>query len=372
MRILLACAQFPPTVSGYAKVAGNLASQFGKAGHEVEMLTEGHGCVRKGRIALLNREGRAIMRSGHDVVHIIGPTPMFTEQVAVAAARFGIPSVYYVHAFAGISTYFSGKAFDLVDMIYQNTYYQFALARVTRIVSSTRDFAARLRLRTGDWSVIPNGVSDPCLINGRLTEGPGVERRGSVLRVLFVGQLRPYKGVEVLLRAVAALIKRGSEVHLVIVGEGPDRGSLEQLADALTIGPSVTFAGALSDTDLHDEYLRSDALVLPSLRGESFGIVLLEARLHGLHVIASSLDGVREVVSRIGGETVTPGDVESLTAAIAKLEPRSAHSRTLNLSLAREFSWESVGTAYLSLFASILPQPEPCLPEPLMGTGPNP
>lgn len=356
VKILLACAQSPPTISGYSQVAGHLADGFRDSGHEVELVTEGHGCYRRGRAVWLDATGRALLARGADVVQVIGPSPPFTEQVARCAHRLGLPVVYYVHAFAGMQTYRSGTVYRLIDSLYTNTYYRRALRGVTHATSSTTEFARQCRSYAGLWTVIPNGVDDPCLRAGSMPAAEAASDPDRELQILFVGQLRPYKAVDGLLRALERNVRAGHPARLTIVGDGPERPNWENLARELRLGERVEFRGSLSSADLHSEYLVNDVLALPSVGGESFGIVLLEARLHGLDIIASDLPGVRELVLSIGGNLVPPRAVESLALALARERPLPPERRVLSKTIAETYTWPAVVTRYLELYRSLLDQ----------------
>jgi len=354
VRIIVVSSQYPPTRSGYSQVAGNLATGFRSRGHEVTVLTEGNGCHRAAKAAFLDSAGRRALKTGGDILQVIGPTPLFTEQVTIAAARLKLPTVYYIHAFAGLATYGRSSLFRFVDSLYLRTYYRRALRTLEHATSSTQDFADSFSLYTGPWTIIPNGVRDPCIDLGKLPGGTEPSTPHERLRLLFVGQLRPYKGVEYLLYALRELIQRGKKVELTVVGDGPDRARLEELVDGLDLRQAVTMAGSLRDEALHAQYLRSDVLVLPSLRGESFGIVLLEARLHGMRLVASDLPGVREVVGQVGGELVQPADPHALAQALMNIAPLAPGARRLDRNIAERYSWDRVVSMYLDLYESIL------------------
>lgn len=353
MKIIVASAQFPPTKSGYARVAGNLAEQFKSRGHTVLPLTEGSGCTRFGRVPVLNAQGRAIMRGGADIVQVIGPSPIFTEEVVWYARRLSIPIVYYINAFAGLATYYRGAVPALVDQIYSRTAYRVTLRQIRAAIFNTQDFAKHFPMYHVPWQVIPSGTSDPCLARAcpdRVTS----PRLGDALRILYAGQLRRAKGVETLLSATRRLTLSGRPVHLTIVGGGPLRSKLEQLVRDLDLREIAEFRGAVDDDQLHQEYLENDVLVMPSLLGDSFGIVLVEGGIHGIQIVASDLPGVREVVREFSGHLVPPGDVDALAATLRAIPTTPRGTRTFNPTLAHKFSWERIADEYLTVYHQLL------------------
>ena len=142
-------------------------------------------------------------------------------------------------------------------------------------------------------------------------------RTSATPTVLFVGRLVAYKGVDVLLRAMA-----GVPASLVVVGDGPLRGPLEALARELGVGGAVRFLGHVSDAERLEWYRRADLLVLPSVsRQEAFGMVQVEAMLAGRPVVSTALPTGVPWVNRDGesGLVVPPRDVEQLRAALLRL-----------------------------------------------------
>jgi rhamnosyl/mannosyltransferase len=137
---------------------------------------------------------------------------------------------------------------------------------------------------------------------------------------LFVGRLVSYKGLDVLMRALA-----GTALRFVIVGGGPERRALEALAVALSVADRVVFAGEVVADDLLRFYRAADYFVLPSTTpAEMFGVCLLEAMACGKPIITTALStGVSEV-NRPGvtGLEVPPGDPAALRAAMERV---SAH-----------------------------------------------
>ncbi len=133
--------------------------------------------------------------------------------------------------------------------------------------------------------------------------------------ILFIGRLVPYKGVDVLLKAMAEV-----DENLIIIGEGPRWEAWHELRDHLGLEKKVHFVGAVKDDTQFAAYLHGcHALVLPSVdESEAFGMVLLEAMSCGKPVITTNLkSGVPWVNDKdVTGLQVEPRDVSGLTEAI--------------------------------------------------------
>lgn len=134
------------------------------------------------------------------------------------------------------------------------------------------------------------------------------------VELLFVGRLVPLKGLRILLEAMAQV---KTPVRLTIVGDGPDRAALETAAAPL--GAQVRFTGYLSQTQVADTLAASHIVVLPSF-AEGVPVMLMEAMVSGLPVIAARIAGTGELVEEdVSGRLVPPGDPEALAQAIDTL-----------------------------------------------------
>jgi len=151
----------------------------------------------------------------------------------------------------------------------------------------------------------------------RVAEGRAMRQHGP-LRLLSVGRLIPRKGCEWLVRAVGQAQRSGAEVHLTMVGTGPEESSLKALAHELEI--TVSWRGFIDQPDLPFVYGEADAFAFPTL-DDPFGMVLLEAAASGLPLIASPYAGATEELVRDGieGFVVDPRDTAAVADSIARL-----------------------------------------------------
>ncbi|MBC8254452.1 MAG: glycosyltransferase [Ardenticatenia bacterium] len=177
--------------------------------------------------------------------------------------------------------------------------------------------------------------------------------------VLFVGRLRYYKGLDVLLRALAST----PEIQLLVVGDGPMRGVWEALAQELGLSDQVCFAGDVDDADLPRWYQKADVFVLPSnSRAEAYGIVLLEAMASGLPCIATELGTGTSWIVQDGttGIVVPPEDPLALAGAMAGLleDPDLCRSmgRAGRERVERHFSVERMTRGVEDVYQSVLAQ----------------
>lgn len=138
-------------------------------------------------------------------------------------------------------------------------------------------------------------------------------------RLLFVGRLAGVKGVAVLFEAMAGLVKDHPELHLTLIGDGPEREALEAEAKAAGLQHHLRFLGYQSQDAVAKALSEHDIFVLPSF-AEGVPVVLMEAMAAGRPVVTTRIAGVPELVDDgLSGLLVPPGNAGALRAALAQL-----------------------------------------------------
>ncbi|MCU1488009.1 MAG: glycosyltransferase family 4 protein [Actinomycetia bacterium] len=142
---------------------------------------------------------------------------------------------------------------------------------------------------------------------------------GAPLEVLCVGRLVPEKGQSLLVDAVDDLRRRGVDVRLTLVGDGPSRPAIEAQVTRLGLRDHVHIAGAVGQDQILDHYARADVFCLPSF-AEGVPVVLMEAMATELPVLTTRITGVPELVDDgANGVLVRPGRADALADALAEL-----------------------------------------------------
>lgn len=181
-------------------------------------------------------------------------------------------------------------------------------------------------------------------------------------KILFVGGLdraHYFKGISILLLALAQLKKEGREFVLEIVGSGDLADSYRLQAEDLGIAEETVFCGQVSDDDLPEKYRQADVSVLPSVNsGEAFGIVLMESMACGTPVIASDLPGVRSVFSDgEEGFRAKAGEAGDLAAKIKILMDDGARRAKMGAAgrelAEKKYSFAVVGEKIAKAFKSL-------------------
>lgn len=183
---------------------------------------------------------------------------------------------------------------------------------------------------------------------------PGSSRNGQHL--LYVGRLTDQKGVEHLLHALSSM--KTPSASLDIVGDGPNRESLKQLAQQLGITSRIRWHGQLSQSELPPLYQRAAAVVIPSI-DEGLGLVAVEALLCETPVVAFDSGGLRDVIQHEKtGLLVKPGDRAALANALDDLLARDGRGSQLGragrLYALSAFAPESAARRYAEIYRQVL------------------
>lgn len=199
--------------------------------------------------------------------------------------------------------------------------------------------------------VIPNGVDAERFANAVPADLSPMGIPGGAWTLVTVGRLTPQKGQDVLLEAVAPLMGDHPDLHLLIIGEGPERARLAQLATTLGVSDRVHLPGW--QADVPGILKSSRAFVLPS-RWEGMPNALLEAMASGLPCIATNVEGVDELWDSGEPENlVTPGDVTALRIAVKRVYVQSLnnHEEKTHPHVIKRHKWDSITQSYAELFA---------------------
>jgi glycosyltransferase involved in cell wall biosynthesis len=188
------------------------------------------------------------------------------------------------------------------------------------------------------------------------------ERADGPVQILCVGRLVSTKGQRILIEAVERLLHRGDSLRLCLVGDGPDRKSLELLAQERKLSKYIHFAGSLNQDHIRGYYEAADIFALASF-AEGIPVVLMEAMAMEIPCVATCINGIPELIrNEVDGLLVTASDVEGMANALSRL----IHDPVLRRSLGRagrlrvQQSYELCGSVdrLAELFERRLEQPQ--------------
>lgn len=211
---------------------------------------------------------------------------------------------------------------------------------------------------------IHNAINPAQFARADGTPPPGLGGR----YMLCVADFRDDKAIDVLLPAAQPLLAADPELTLILVGDGPLRRELEELASTLGIRDRTLFLGTQGAFEVTYLLHGCELLVLPS-RMEPFGIAIIEAMACRKPVVASAIGGIPEIVEDgVTGILVEPENHQALSAALRRVLSDSDLRRTLadngHALVMHRFCTAHNGAAYLKAFASVLQLQPPPPPSP--------
>jgi rhamnosyl/mannosyltransferase len=325
VRILHVYKDYAPVLGGIENHVRLLAEGLAGRGHDVAVLVTAAGprsseeslggvrVLRAGRLASLASAPLSpalawrLGREPADVVHLHSPYPV-AELGWLLSGRH--PMVLTYHS----------------DVVRQRLlgrlwapWLELVLRRADRVLATspvyveTSRFLRRVRERV---RVVPPGI-DPTRFTG-IDAAAARARYGGGPTLAFVGRLRYYKGLDVLIDALTEL----PELRLLVVGDGPMGAAWRSRARSAGVADRVRWLGALPDDELPAVLAAADLYVLPAVaRSEAFGIALVEAMAAGLPAVTTELGTGTSWVNQDGatGLVVPPGDPGALAAAVRAL-----------------------------------------------------
>lgn len=163
------------------------------------------------------------------------------------------------------------------------------------------------------FEITPLGVDPAKFAARKFNENP------EIFEIICVGRLVPVKGQHILLKSVKELVEQKFKVHLRLVGDGPDRQSLENYVRENNLQNYVTFEGAVNQDRIRELYAKADSFVLASF-AEGIPVVLMEAMAMEIPCVTTCITGIPELIrNNIDGILVAASDETELALAIESL-----------------------------------------------------
>lgn len=365
LRIIQTPVRFPPAYGGVEKYVLELSKQLVASGNEVTVVcadepaagpssVQGVRAVRLPYITKISNTNitprllGALLARDFDIIHTHIPTPWSADISALVSVLKRRPLFVTYH------NDLSGRGVSgLIAGLYNSTLLHLVLWRATGIVVTQPGYLAcsrHLRRHTRKVRSIPVGVTTPLAADG-------MGRKPSQVAFLSVlDKYHEYKGLDILLQAVARAKDKIPEIRLLVGGGGELISRYQKQALALGISDRVEFLGPLPDQDLAQLYGSSAVFVLPSLnRLEGFGIVALEALAYATPVITTQLAGSAEFITRNrAGRIVPAADAEALAKAMTDVLEDQEEARAMGsrgaAAVAREFSWDAIAQQMTGMY----------------------
>jgi phosphatidyl-myo-inositol alpha-mannosyltransferase len=355
LRVGLICPYSLSLPGGVQSQVLGLARELRRQGHEARVLGPCDGpppesfvtplgnslpTAANGSIAPLAPDPSAAMRTiralndeAFDVVHVhepLAPGPPMTSVLMHPA-----PVVGTFHAAGRSSSY---QVFGW--------FVRWVSERIDRKVVVSKDALELVQASIpGEYDILFNGVE----IDEIASTAPTPTEHPTIF---FCGRHEERKGLAVLLQAMGSL---PPHVHLWVASDGPDTARLRA---QYTNDERISWLGRISDAEKFARLRGAAVFCAPSLHGESFGVVLIEAMAAGTPVVASGLDGYRNVATDgVDALLPAPGDVEALSDALrAVIADRglAASLRANGARRAQRFSMTTVAAEYVSVYRQLI------------------
>lgn len=296
LQILLVSDRFPPDVGGIERMSELLAVRFANHGHQVTVVTHTMMPVQANDVedvCVVGAPSRRDLFEAHRSADVV-----FHNNICL---RFLWPQLLLHRPMVIAVRTWVRRPDGRIGI--RDRLKRAVIARFPTI-SISKAIAADLKSPS---TVIPNSYREDQF---HVTTDPSKRDRDFV----FAGRLVSDKGGDLAIKAVARLVQSGFDTNLTIVGDGPDRESLVQLARSEGVWDRVQFEGSLDSTGVCAAFNRHRFAMLPSRWREPFGVVALEAIACGCVPVVSEGGGLGEAVGR-AGLTVPNGNLQALVDA---------------------------------------------------------
>jgi len=369
VKILIIVNEFPPDIiAGTAMSTTYLAKYLAKRGNDVHVAVtmkkkESPSLEKRDGVTVHRFEPRQVKgtRLLQRFVYLYGLTrtldPDVIQGQAVSCGMLASlvgrvpkkPTVTYIQGY---------------DLYHANHFQKLTEVKIPlRLSSAVLTVSEDLRQKSmevfprGDAMVMPHGLETEDLSGSAIEE---IRQKYTYLSdntiILYVGQLIGRKGLPYLIEAMDVVRKNVRNAKLLLIGQGADEGSLQDLVEKRGLADQVFFLGV----ENHEHVLAfmnvSDLFVLPSIE-EAFGIVLVEAMSQGLPVVATDVQGVPSIVrDGVNGYLVPPRDEKALAAGILSLLKDNQLARKMgerNRRDSEQYRWDHLADRYMDVYQRI-------------------
>ena len=293
-----------------------------------------------------------------DIVHAHGHPYLTSLIMGKLAKRYGKPFVLTQH-----NTFIKyDNMFETVEKINDLAVGRAALKiadRVITVSNATKNYVLGLGANPKKTVVMHNGVD---LKHFRQISGKREEMRRNLgipqnaIVVLTVRRIVYKNGVDTLIEAANIAIKRNSNMFFLIVGNGPNKESVQERIRQMGIEKNVFFAGFVSNEELPFYYNAADFFVVPSKSGEGLPLVAEEAMACGLPVIATNVGGIGEILTEKYGKLVPPNSPKLMAEAILDYSKMDLPSRKngIRKMMEEQHSWDKNVDSLVEIYEELI------------------
>lgn len=346
----------------YYESESTIVAEFEKEGAEVHRLhlqrSQGHTSYGQMLILLWNLT-QYFQRTQAKIVHVQYVAPGFVPIIAakLAGVKNVFATIHYPrHLFGKREKSFVRISAKLCTMFFCNS------IATERSWFGTGNMYEGARLNSNEHHCTVYNAIDIQKIEKLARSGSpkAMKKRLGIKTKHVIGvvaRLRSEKGHSFLFHAMKLLLRSAPNTTLLVIGDGPDKSALQSLAMELRIADNIVWLGAKSQDEIFRLYGLMDVVAVPS-EFEGFGLSAAEAMAAGLPVVASDVDGLREVVEHDKtGLLVAYGDIDKMSSSLLKLlsDKRKANSMGRNgkLRVARLFPISKFHETIMGAYAQL-------------------
>jgi len=355
MKIVILISQFLPKWVGGTEIATkNIAGYLARNGHEVHIITS----LDKGLPKKKQEDNFFIHRVSHPKIKIFGYL-VFWIKCFFSIKKIKPDIVHSQGIQMGIPSFLAKKIFGTPYIVYcrgSEVYLPWKFKKIiSKIVFNSADAVIALtdnmkneiqKNYEKNIIILPNGVDFKKFLNfSKQTIRDKFKINPGEKIIVFVGSLRPVKGVEYLIEAFNIIKNKAPATKLFLVGDGEKKQSLEDLVRKNNLEKQVNFIGQVQNDDIPEYMAIADIFVLPSL-SEGFPGVILESMASGLSVVATKVGGLPELIKDgENGFLVEPKNPEQISEKVLllleddKLREKISNN---NKEKVKRYSWENV------------------------------
>ncbi|MGB9980641.1 glycosyltransferase family 4 protein [Methanobacterium sp.] len=346
MKVAILVSGFPPDRIGGMEIASyNIAKHLANNGHSVHIITSFYSNH-------LNEDKFTVHPVSMSKTKIIGPffdlkrilpvikevNPEIIHAQGISTSGISGFTAFLIKKILKIPYIVYGRGSDIYPFKVEKTLVKAIMNNANSVIALTEHMKKEMqKISAKEVLVIPNGI-DMNKFNDLSLSFKSLDTK----TIIFVGNLRPEKGLIYLIEAMEHITNKDVNTQLLIVGGGPQEESLKKLVNKLNI-KGVLFLGEVTNDEVPFYLKNSDIFVLSSLQ-EGFPNVLLEAMALGLPVVATDVCGITEIIEDgKNGFIVRPKNSKEIAEKILLLldndNLRKIISRQ-NIKKASKFSWQ--------------------------------
>ena len=390
MKVLMLAHRFSPSIGGVETHLLELSKNLIARGHQVTIFSsnlEEAGSGKKHARALSRHtvDGIEVVRfNAFPLKNSIDSATLVPGQLLAALRHVNHFDILHAHSYGYFSSIAASviKQFHRTPLVFtphfaaetvvnqriRQAYDRFVgsytLKKASKIIVLT-DIEQRAIQRVAKipderFAIIPNGVDlerftkpyDPVALRKKF----GIEKDGKI--ILSVCRMAPNKGLDYLAQAGTKIFKQFPKAKMIMVGQ--DWGMQAVVSNIASKGgfeSSVTFTGKLPLEQMDALYREADVFCLPSIAGEAFGIVYLEAMAGGTPIVATNVGGVPSLVADTeNGFLIPPRDSDAIaerTIALLSDERLSDAISKNNLAKAKRYSWSAIAQKTEAVYTSL-------------------